>query len=169
MTSNLDVRLLGGGSPSAEGILADPKVAVIGFDLIVPQNGFSESSINLNVKINGQWGNGTGLKLSGKKISFSSSKGKVSKTLTPGVAMNVVIKMDVSVTNTVRYDFWINGEYCGYKSFTHTHGETNWATVGQTYVNLTVSRDNANVNTTRGMILDNIFIADGLPVGFTQN
>lgn len=169
MTSNLDVRLLGGGSPSAEGILADPKVAVIGFDLIVPQNGFSESSINLNVKINGQWGNGTGLKLSGKNISFSSSKGNVSKTLTPGVAMNVVIKMDVSVTNTVRYDFWINGEYCGYKSFTHTHGETNWATVGQTYVNLTVSRNAANVDATRGMILDNIFIADGLPVGFTQN
>jgi len=168
MTSNLDVRMLGASSPSTGSLLANSKVAVLGFDVIMPSGGFSESSINLNAKLNGTWVN-TGLKLSGSKLTFSASKGSYSKTMTAGVAVNVVVMLDISTPNVARYDYWINGEYRGYKTASYTSGEANFSNAGNTYVNLTISRTASNKDATRGMILDNLFIADELPVGFTKN
>lgn len=157
---NLDLRL--GGNTALH---VDSQTMVVGFDITMPEAGFPEGGVGVNVKP-GEWGKTPTFTFAHDgTITF---EGKTVGKVKAGEYTNVwyVCALDPE-NNRVVYDLYINGERVTATSVVKDHtsiGANHWGNNSNYYVVMQVSPKPVNLDDACGVILDNLFASEALPV-----
>lgn len=148
--------------------LTDKNTVVIGFDIAMPEGGFPENGVNLQAKVEGKWGSGADILVFKDAAVYVNGRGEKIADVTAGQWLNFVVKATLAET-TVDYEIYMNGAFV--KSFSQARnaeitGDTAFNN-GSSEYQLNIARTGTNnADATRGMLVDNVFIAEALPTAF---
>lgn len=148
--------------------LTDKNTVVIGFDIAMPEGGFPENGVNLQAKVEGKWGSGADILVFKDAAVYVNGRGEKIADVTAGQWLNFVVKATLAET-TVDYEIYMNGAFV--KSFSQARnaeitGDTAFNNDSSEY-QLNIARTGTNnADATRGMLVDNVFIAEALPTAF---
>ncbi len=150
---------------SYAGAMADVKHAVVGYDIRMPAAGIPEAGLGTQIKIGGTWTGGVMLSVKPNGDIYLGDTTEKIGQLSSSVMTSVTLDMRINAAgDEMAYTVYLDGRAVG-SSTKPVRGTPDFSNTG-TYVQLNVpvnSYGEADAEAGRGFIVDNVYMANGLP------